>query len=279
MKNEKAISKQSKSSFYYAFNLLGKEKSEAMNTIYAFCRLTDDIVDEQNEIEVKENQLNEWENELKIAIKSKNSKKQLLNNFASIMEKYSIDESIPLDLIKGMRDDIKINRYDSFAKLETYCYCAASTVGLMSIEVFGYSDSRIKDYAINLGKALQLTNILRDVKKDVELDRIYFPLEILKKYDISEEDIINKKFSTNYKNAANELYEITLDYFSKAEMNLLIEERKNMFPAIAMGKIYFKLLQKLKKNDFNVFNNDLKVSKFQKISTTLFSILKYKLFY
>lgn len=279
MNKEKEISKQSKSSFYYAFNLLGKEKSEAMNTIYAFCRLTDDIVDEENEIEIKEEKLNNWEKELTKAINNQNSEKDLLNNFAFILKKYSIDKSIPFDLIKGMRDDIKINRYETFTELENYCYYAASTVGLMSIEVFGYSDSKIKEYAINLGKALQITNILRDVKKDIEIGRIYFPLDILKKYDLNEEDIIQKKYSENYLNAANELYNKALEYFKKADMHLLIEERKNMFPAIAMGNIYFKLLQKLKSNNFNVFDNEIKVSKFQKICSTILTILKYKLFY
>lgn len=153
----KTIAKKSKSSFYYAFNLLPEDKREAMNTIYAFCRKTDDIVDEGNDPAlVKYENLRKWRNEFEKALKGKSSY-PLLNKVVVIIGKFNIPLEPFYDLIQGMEIDLQKQRFDSFADLLDYCYKVASTVGLMSIEIFGYKHESTREFAVKLGYALQLT--------------------------------------------------------------------------------------------------------------------------
>ncbi len=177
----KEISKKSKSSFYYAFNLLPNEKRDAMNTVYAFCRQTDDIIDEGNESdELKYEKLHRWRVEFEKAF-SGNSEYLLLNKLANTISKFNIPLDPFFELIKGMEMDLQRNQYLTFDDLVLYCYRVASTVGLMCIEIFGYKNKSAKDFAIDLGIALQLTNILRDIKKDAKKGRVYLPQEDFKK--------------------------------------------------------------------------------------------------
>ncbi len=169
----KEIAKKSKSSFYYAFNLLPAEQRDAMNTVYAFCRETDDIVDEGTiSDDIKYDKLRKWRIELEKSLDGQ-SDYPLINKLSKTIQHFNIPLEPFFDLIKGMEMDLQKKRYLTFNDLQTYCYNVASTVGLMCIEIFGYRHPSAKDFAINLGIALQLTNILRDVKKDAEKGRIY----------------------------------------------------------------------------------------------------------
>ena len=171
----KQIAKESKSSFYYAFNLLPRPKRDAMNAVYAFCRKTDDIVDEGNEPDdLKYEKLRRWRIELEKALLG-NSQYPLLNKVATYIKQFNIPLDPFFELIIGMEMDLQRKRYLSFDDLSQYCYRVASTVGLMCIEIFGYKNCSAKDYAVNLGVAMQLTNILRDVGKDSESGRIARP--------------------------------------------------------------------------------------------------------
>lgn len=276
---EKQISYQSKSSFYYAFNLLGKEKSEAMNIVYAFCRLTDDIVDENsNSIETRELELDLWEAELKKAINNQ-SEQDLFKNLVKTINKYQIPKQTFFDLIKGMRKDLKNTRYQTLNELEEYCYDVASTIGIMSVHIFGYENNMILDYAINLGKAFQITNIMRDVKTDAENGRIYIPLEILNKHKYSENELLNFEFNSRFSAVMQELAEVAEKYYTKAEASLAIEDRKKMFAAISMTSIYYSLLKKIIRKHYDIFNNQIKVGKTEKIARSLIIYLKYYLFY
>lgn len=186
----KEIAKKSKSSFYYAFNLLPNEKRDAMNTVYAFCRQTDDIVDEGNEPEeIKYEKLKKWRIELEKAVEG-HSTYTLFNKLGRTISQFNIPLDPFFELLKGMEMDLRYKRYLSFDDLITYCYCVASTVGLMCIEIFGYKHKSARDFAVNLGIALQLTNILRDIKKDSAKGRIYLPQQDLIKFDYSESDLL-----------------------------------------------------------------------------------------
>src|ERR1039458_579523 len=189
----KEIAKKSKSSFYYAFNLLPNEKRDAMNTVYAFCRETDDIVDEGNETEeIKYEKLRKWRIELEKAVAG-HSDYILLNKLGKTISQFNIPLEHFFELLKGMEMDLQYKRYLSFDDLITYCYRVASTVGLMCIEIFGYKHKSAKDFAVNLGIALQLTNILRDIKKDSIKGRIYLPQEDLKTFGYAESDLLSHR--------------------------------------------------------------------------------------
>ncbi|MGH2575832.1 MAG: phytoene/squalene synthase family protein, partial [Ignavibacteria bacterium] len=149
------ITENKKTNFQCSFSLLSKEKNKAINTLYAFCRHTDDIVD--NEIdtrEVKFKKIRLWRNEFEKALNG-NSIHPLLNQLNRIIKKFNIPIEPFFELIKGMEQDLQISRYKDFESLYQYCYRAAVTVGLMCIEIFGYKTRNAKDYAVNLGIAMQ----------------------------------------------------------------------------------------------------------------------------
>jgi len=279
--NDKAreIAKQSNSSFYYAFNLLPSAQRDAMNTVYAFCRRTDDIVDGDNySTEIKYDNLRKWRIELEKGLKGYSSH-PLLNKLSKIIQQFNIPIEPFFELIIGMEMDLQKNRYLTFNDLINYCYRVASTVGLVSIEIFGYKNKSTRDYAINLGLALQLTNILRDVKTDARSGRIYLPQEDLQKFGYSEEQLLNNEYNSNFVDLMKYEGERAKDYFEKANDALSFEDKPSLFAARAMQHIYFKLLKRLEANAYNVFNEDINVPKVEKVAIAFGVWAKYSLVY
>lgn len=275
----KIIAKESKSSFYYAFSLLEKPKREAMNTVYAFCRRTDDIVDDGNEPDdVKYERLRKWRIEFEKALRG-NSEIQLLNRLVVYIQQFNIPLDPFFELIAGVEMDLQRKRFLTFDDLSNYCYMVASTVGLMCIEIFGYKNSSTKDYAVNLGKAMQLTNILRDVKKDYENGRIYLPLNDMQKFNYTEEDLKNKIYNPHFYNLMKFQAERAQYFFNKANESLQLEDKRSLFAARAMQHIYYRLLKKLEAENFDVLNKNIKVNKVEKVSIALGVWAKYSLVY
>jgi 15-cis-phytoene synthase len=275
----KEIAKKSKSSFYYAFNLLPNEKRDAMNTVYAFCRETDDIVDEGNEPEeIKYEKLRKWRMELEKAVVG-HSDYTLLNKLGKTISQFNIPLDPFFELLKGMEMDLSNKRYLSFDDLVTYCYRVASTVGLMCIEIFGYKHKSAKDFAVNLGIALQLTNILRDIKKDSARGRIYLPQQDLLKFGYSEAELLSNTYNANFVDLM--VYETNRaqEYFNKATMCLNLDDKGSMFAARAMQHIYHKLLEKIIIADYNVFQKNIKVNKVEKVGIAIGVWAKYSLVY
>jgi phytoene synthase len=157
------------------------------------------------------------------------------------------------ELIRGCEMDLDTRRYDNFEQLELYCYRVASVVGLLSIEIFGYKNPATRDYAIYLGKALQLTNILRDVKTDAERGRIYLPLDELKKFNVGKNEILNSNYSENYRALAASVAVRANNFYHLARKTLPAEDRSSMVAAELMGSVYWQLLQKLQRRQFDVF--------------------------
>lgn len=279
MDEAKEIAKNSKSSFYYAFNLLPEDKRDAMNTVYAFCRQTDDIIDEGNEsLEIKYQKLHRWRLEFQKSLTGQ-SDFPLLNKLIRIISKFNIPLDPFYDLIKGMEMDLQKNRYLTFDDLQLYCYRVASTVGLMCIEIFGYKHKTTKDFAVNLGIALQLTNILRDIKKDLEKGRIYLPKEDMAKFNYSEDELVRYVYNENFRDLM--AYEVhrAKTYFDAATSCLNLDDKRAMFAARAMQHIYYKMLNKIIDADYDVFNKNIKVSKIQKVGIAIGVWAKYRLVY
>ncbi len=275
----KEISKKSKSSFYYAFNLLPEEKRDAMNTVYAFCRKTDDIVDENSDsTDLKYEKLRKWRTEFEKSF-SGHSEFALLNKLGTTISNFNIPLDPFFELIKGMEMDLQKDRYKSFEDLQLYCYRVASTVGLMCIEIFGYKHPSTKKFAVDLGIALQMTNILRDIGKDAKSGRIYLPQEDLKRFNYSEQEIMSLIYNNNFKDLM--VYETARakNYFNSATANLDLDDKKTMFAARAMQHIYYKMLEKIIAVDYDVFSNDIKVSKIEKVGIALGVWAKYNLVY
>jgi phytoene synthase len=275
----KKIAKKSNSSFYYAFNLLPQEKRDAMNTVYAFCRQTDDIVDMGSETsDLKYEKLRKWRIELEKSLDGF-SNYQILNKLASTIQKFNIPLEPFFELLIGMEMDLQKNRYLTFEDLQLYCYRVASTVGLMCIEIFGYKHASTRDFAVNLGIALQLTNILRDVKKDADKGRIYLPQEDLRKYGYAEKDLLNSTYNENFQNMMKFEVKRAKEYFDKATNSLNLEDKKAMFAARAMQHIYYRMLNKIVDADYDVYNKKIRISTFKKVGISLGVWAKYRIVY
>lgn len=278
--DSREITKQSKSSFLYSFSLLSKEKNDAINTVYAFCRKTDDIVDSKDKTnEEKFSELSDWRNELERVLTGKESEFHLLNNLNSVIKKFNIPFQPFYDLIDGMEMDLNKNRYSTFEELMDYCYKAASTVGLMTIEIFGYKNSETKNFAVNLGIALQLTNILRDIKTDAENGRIYIPLEDLRRFNYNEKDLLEGNYNIEFVKLMEFECNRAKEFYAEANKDLSKEDKGNMFAARIMEHIYFRLLRKIEKKNYNIFEKKISVSKLKKILITAGVYLKYKMLY
>ncbi len=277
--NAKDIARESRSSFYYAFNLLPTAKRDAMNTVYAFCRQTDDIVDEGSDPdEIKYLRLHKWRIELEQSLQG-SSEYNLLNKLGKTIKQFNIPVEPVFDLLKGMEMDLQNKRYLSFEDLKVYCYRVASTVGLMCIEIFGYKHPSAKDFAVNLGLALQMTNILRDVKKDASRGRIYLPQEDLERFNYTEEELSNHVYNDNFIALMEFEAQRAKDYFDKATRSLNLDDKASMFAARAMQHIYYRMLEKIIDARYNVFQNNIRVNKFEKVGISIGVWAKYNLVY
>lgn len=273
------LSQKANSNFFSSFFFLPKEKKMAMNTIYSFCRYTDDITDAKDiDIDKKIYLLKKWREEFEKALKNQ-SVFPLLNLLAQVINRFNIPLEPFFDLIKGMEMDLTKKQYITFSDLLEYCYNVASTVGLMTIEIFGYKHKKTRDYAINLGIALQLTNIIRDLKEDSQNGRIYLPLEDLTRFNYSQEELISNVYNDKFVNLMAFECERAENYYEKANSFLDEADKKSLFAARIMQHIYHSLLQKIKKHNYNVFNNKICISKFRKIYITSGVWLKYSLLY
>jgi phytoene synthase len=195
-----------------------------------------------------------------------------------VINRFHIPKQYFLTLIDGCRRDLSKTRYQTFEELKEYCYGVASVVGLISIEIFGHKYEETKNYAINLGYALQLTNILRDIKIDKDRGYIYLPKDELKKFGYSEEDLINEVYNNNFIELMQFQVSRAREYYHKARSFLRPDERITIFAAEIMDSIYYRLLEKIELNNFKIFEKKIKVSTVHKILIALKHWLSIRMF-
>lgn len=279
--NEQAPSLE-RSNFLFSFSLLPKEERNAINSIYAFCSYLDNIVDSipsftPSVIEKKLKRLVLWESVIE-DIYSNKIPSPLLTPFYLIINRFHIPKQYFLTLIDGVKKDLYKTRYENFEELKDYCYSVASVVGLISIEIFGYKYEATKNYAINLGYALQLTNILRDIKQDKDRGYIYIPKEDLEAFNLTEEDIINEVYDDRFIEMMRFQVGRVREFFYRARTSLHPDERITIVSAEVMDGIYFRLLEKIELNDFNIYKKRIKVSTIHKFMIALKNWLSVKMF-
>ncbi len=253
------FSQNRESNFFFSFLFLSPPKREAIETIYAFCRYTDDIVDEEADVKEKYKRLRMWTAELQRSLLG-TSRFALLNKLSSTIQRFNIPVHHFYDLLKGMEMDLTKSRYETFNELEEYCFRAASTVGLICAEVFGYNHDRTKQYAINLGIALQLTNILRDIKIDAKKGRIYLPQEDLKRFGYTEDELMNSVYNDRFKALMKFECERAHEYFRKAKSYLAEDDKPLFYAARAMGNIYYLLLLRIERAHYDVFSKRIRLA-------------------
>jgi 15-cis-phytoene synthase len=277
MQHSRAITQKSASNLALAFILLPQPKRDAMSALYAFCREVDDVADEDSvPAEKRREQLAAWRQDIKLACDGLSPEFPTNRELQPVVKQFGLRFELFDELIKGCEMDLETMRYENFEQLELYCYRVASAVGLLSIEIFGYQNPATRDYAIYLGKALQLTNILRDVKNDAARARIYLPQTELKKTGVTEQEILDSKYSDRYLTLAESIAQRARHFYRLAHKTLPPEDRKSMVAAELMGSVYWQLLQKLERGKFNVFGpQPLKLSKPHKLALIFRSWLRF----
>ena len=276
MHHSRAITRKSASNLALAFVVLPRAKRDAMSALYALCRAVDDAADDESApVEKRREQLAGWRTDIRRACEDQTPEFVINQEFQPVIRKYHLPFTLFDELIKGCEMDLDIKRYENFEQLELYCYRVASVVGRLSIEIFGYQNPACRDYAVCLGKALQLTNILRDVRTDAGRGRIYLPQSELKRFNVSEDEILNSKYSVRYLVLAASIADRAKSFYRAAQKTLPVEDRRSMVAAELMGSVYWRLLQKLEAKKFNVFGaQPLKLSKPHKLALIFQSWLR-----
>jgi phytoene synthase len=267
MQNSRNITRKSASNLALAFVLLPREKRDGMSALYAFCREVDDVADDESvPVEKRREALAAWRDDIRRACEGGNPQFPVNQEFQPVIRRYNLKFEHFDELIKGVEMDLDIKTYNDFDQLEKYCHRVASVVGLLSIEIFGYRDPACVEYAIHLGKALQLTNILRDVRSDAERGRIYLPETERRRFQVTPQEIFKGEYSERYFNLAKCVAERARHHYRQARLTLPVVDRKSMVAAELMGSVYWRLLCKLERQQFDVFGPKVtRLTKLQKI--------------
>lgn len=270
--NAANITRQSKSNLALAFISLGRERKRDMTVFYAFCRVIDDIAD-SSELSIAEKQkhLAAWRAILRTAVQDEPA---LAGDVRGLMNKYSLSPEMLEEIIAGVEMDLSIFRYGTFEDLQVYCYRVASAVGLVSIEIFGYRNPRCKEYALELGIALQMTNIIRDVGKDLQAGRIYLPQEDLSRCNYSETELRDRQHNEWFVRLMEFEAARAREFFSRAAAALPPEDRRTMVPAEIMGSIYRGLLRRMERDKFHVFEKEYRLGRLEKAGRIATQLLK-----
>ncbi len=268
-----SVTKTHAKSFYFAAKFLPNHKQKAVFPVYAFCRHIDDEIDEIGDggeskaIETVE----KWRQKLEEVFEGKGQEtkdeRQYLVFLAwqDLLKTYKIPKNLPLELIRGVLIDTQVKRYETFDELYVYCYRVASTVGLMSSEILGYSDKKALEYAEAMGAGMQLTNILRDIKDDAAMGRIYLPQEDLRKFGVSEKQIFADKTNENFVRMMKFQIERARDFYRKGEKGIALLEKDSRFTVLLASRTYSGILDEIEKQDYNVFIKRAHTNRGQKI--------------
>jgi 15-cis-phytoene synthase len=281
-----AVTKNHAKSFYFSARFLKPEKRRPIYALYALCRLVDDEVDaaevesEREAIAAVEN----WKAKLDEIYsknfpakaqsrKEENHKRQTTNDeqnlvltaWRDMLKTYSIRQELPLELMRGVLMDTHVKRYETWDELYVYCYRVASTVGLMSSEIFGYKKPETLEYAEALGIAMQLTNILRDVREDAVMNRIYLPQEDLRAFRVSEDQIFAGSVDENFINLMRFEIARAREYYRKAERGIPLLEKDARFTVLLAARIYAQILNEIERQNCDVFARRAHTTKLQKI--------------
>lgn len=270
--NAEEITRASKSNLAFAFVSLGKERRRDITIFYAFCRLIDDIADSNDlSAEEKARKLRAWRQALRGAAPAEPA---LAPEVRRLMARYPITPAMMEEIIDGVEMDLTISSYENFAALREYCYRVASAVGLVSIEIFGYKNPACKEYAVELGLALQMTNILRDVARDLGNGRVYLPGEDMARFGYSRTDLAARTYDDRFVRLMQFEANRAREYFARAAAALPKEDRRAMVGAEIMGSIYRALLEKMERDQYRVFVRDYRISTLAKCLHVARQLLK-----
>jgi phytoene synthase len=252
--------------FYYSFLVLPSDKRRAIVAVWDFCRAVDDGVDEAPDSNAAMAEIARWRGELAAAFEGGTPRTPQGRALAPLIPQFNLPRPAFESLIEGVEMDLGSRRYDTFADLYEYCIRVASAVGLICLEIFGYGDPRSRQYAVDLGVALQLTNILRDVPEDLRRGRVYIPQEDLRRLGCSEEDLARESTvagggvrSPKVKALLREQGQRAREYYRKAAEGLPTADARRLLAAEIMGAIYRGILTRIERSDYDVFSRVVRI--------------------
>lgn len=255
---------KSGSSFYYSFMFLPAQKRQAIIALYAFCREVDDAVDEISDPDVAAKTLAWWRQEIALTFQGKPTH-PVGHALKTALQHFELHQEYFQEIIDGMEMDLHQSRYAAFKHLALYCHRVASAVGLLAAEIFGYQQRQTLKYAEKLGLALQLTNIIRDVREDAQRGRIYLPEEDLQRFHVKAEDILALKQTSELAQLLQFETERAQQFYTEAKALLPAEDRYNQRTGLIMSAIYEATLAELQREGFQVMNHRLSLTPLRKL--------------
>jgi phytoene synthase len=255
---------KSGSSFYYSFRFLPPKQRQAIIALYAFCREVDDTVDEIADTDIARTKLAWWREEIQRTFHGIATHPVGLA-LQSALQNFDLHEEYFMEIIDGMAMDLDQFSYPEFKHLALYCHRAASVVGLLSVEIFGYDDRKTLKYAENLGIALQLTNIIRDVREDAERGRIYLPQDELQQFNVSADDLLALKSSPELINLLRFQTARAKQYYQQALQLLPESDRYSQRTGLIMAAIYEATLDEIEKDNFQVMQHRVSLTPLRKL--------------
>jgi len=252
------------SSFYYSFLFLPRERRRAITALYAFCREVDDVVDETSDAQLAATKLAWWRAEV-AGLYAGNPQHPVTKALSPFTMTFSIEKERLLEIIDGMEMDLTQSRYLDWPGLERYCHRVAGVVGLLAAGIFGYRDKRTLEYARELGIAFQLTNIIRDVGEDARKNRIYLPMDDMKRFGVPAADILNARESPGFKDLMRFEAERAKGYYAKAFSALPAEDRKAQRAGLIMAAIYRTLLDEIERDGWRVLTQRTSLTPLRKL--------------
>ena len=263
----RSITRREAKNFYYAFLTLPATRRRAIYVAYAFCRHCDDSVDRVASPDDKLSALQELRNELDTAYAGRASAPVFLA-LADVAQRYDIPQDYFAEVISGVEKDLVKNRYADFEELRSYCYQVASVVGLISIQIFGYQDQAAKPLAVDLGLAMQLTNILRDVREDLDFDRVYLPQDELTRFGYSEDELRSGVVNDAFIQLMQFQAQRAKQYFQSGFRLLpYLSARSRACPAV-LGQLYRNILQGIEDAGYDVLHHRVSLSTRRKLRVT-----------
>ena len=268
------ITRRYAKTFYLATRFLPYHKQRSIFAIYGLCRFLDNLVDEAEDLiaanpvkrQETEETLTDWKGKLQKTYEGGGGDNPILVAFSDVLRRHDIDIALPFDLIDGVGMDLSKNRYETFEELYDYSYKVASVVGLMISEIFGYNDRAALRHAVDLGIAMQLTNILRDVGEDLERGRIYLPEEDLNRFGVTEEDLFSHRMTDSFRELMRFQIDRARSYYDSADKGIPMLSPDSQIPVRLARHNYARILDQIESNKYQVFTRRAYLSFTQKMS-------------
>jgi len=268
------VARSQAKNFYYSFLFLPERKRQGISAVYAFMRVTDDIADNPSSLDSKKESLNLWKNKIQNFVNRSDLSHPVFPALKDTLEYFQIPDQYLFELIEGVHMDLLPRRFSNFEDLYPYCYKVASVVGLVCLHIFGFKDKEALVHAEACGIAFQLTNILRDLREDAQMGRIYLPLKDLERFGYTERELMDGRLNRAFQNLMQFEVERTEEYYKKAEPLIHYIDPDSRHALRVMIAIYYEILTKIKKKDYDTLSQRISLSPWEKARIIILNLIK-----